>query len=102
MSTYVYVDGEDAFARVYAAYGGFFIVLSFAWGAVIDGMRLCTGDYVGDYCRLVGCGSRFNPSHGRSNGRGSCVCYGRWYGVQCQLQRPPPPPPPRPPPCCVG
>ena len=46
--------GEDAFARVYAAYGGFFIVLSFAWGAVIDGMRLCTGDYVGAGVALVG------------------------------------------------
>uniref|UniRef100_A0A7R9Y034 Uncharacterized protein n=1 Tax=Prasinoderma coloniale TaxID=156133 RepID=A0A7R9Y034_9VIRI len=48
------VVGEDAFARVYAAYGGFFIILSFAWGAAIDGMRLCTGDYVGACVALVG------------------------------------------------
>jgi hypothetical protein len=57
----------------------------------------CTGEYVGEYCQLVGCGS-----HGRSDGSGSCVCRGRWYGVQCQHERLPPPPPPRYPPCCIG
>ena len=29
-------------------------MLSFAWGAVIDSMRLCTGDYVGAGVALVG------------------------------------------------
>ncbi len=28
------------FGRVYAAYGGVFIVLALAWGAVVDGFRL--------------------------------------------------------------
>jgi small multidrug resistance family-3 protein len=35
------------FGRVYAAYGGVFIVLSLAWGSVIDGHRPDRWDYLG-------------------------------------------------------
>jgi small multidrug resistance family-3 protein len=35
------------FGRVYAAYGGVFIVLSLAWGWVVDGHRPDRWDYLG-------------------------------------------------------
>ncbi|KAH9259924.1 hypothetical protein BASA81_001684 [Batrachochytrium salamandrivorans] len=35
------------FARVYAIYGGVFILLSVIWGAILDGFRPDVGDYVG-------------------------------------------------------
>lgn len=45
---------EASFARVYAVYGGFFIVLSYAWGAAVDGVRPDLGDYVGAALAAVG------------------------------------------------
>ena len=44
----------DDFGRIYAVYGGFFIVLSLAWGALLDGFRPDVGDYVGAAVALVG------------------------------------------------
>jgi drug/metabolite transporter superfamily protein YnfA len=44
----------DDFGRIYAVYGGFFIVLSLAWGWALDGFRPDTGDYVGAAVALVG------------------------------------------------
>ena len=44
------------FGRVYAAYGGVFIVLSLAWGWGIDGHRLDRWDYVGGALCVVGMG----------------------------------------------
>jgi len=43
---------ED-FGRVYAIYGGFFIVLSFAWSWKFDGMVLDIGDLVGGSLALA-------------------------------------------------
>ncbi|CAL8465515.1 g5051 [Coccomyxa elongata] len=42
------------FGRIYAVYGGFFIVLSYAWGWVFDKERPDTGDYVGAAIALIG------------------------------------------------
>jgi small multidrug resistance family-3 protein len=42
------------FGRVYAVYGGFFIVLSLAWGWVFDGNRPDRPDVVGAGIALAG------------------------------------------------
>ncbi len=42
------------FGRIYAAYGGMFIVLSLLWGAVMDGFRPDLWDLVGAITCLVG------------------------------------------------
>lgn len=39
-------DGAT-FSRVYAVYGGIFVVMSYAWGWLVDGDRPDTGDFVG-------------------------------------------------------
>ncbi|CAB9517106.1 UPF0060 membrane protein [Seminavis robusta] len=44
----------DSFGRIYAAYGGFFIVLSFLFGWALDGDRPDLGDIVGGIISLVG------------------------------------------------
>mmetsp|Transcript_27563 Transcript_27563/g.42168 ORF Transcript_27563/g.42168 Transcript_27563/m.42168 type:complete len:140 (-) Transcript_27563:2790-3209(-) len=44
----------DNFGRVYAVYGGFFILLSFIWGWAIDGDRPDLGDVVGGTIALLG------------------------------------------------
>lgn len=45
---------EPAFGRVYAAYGGVFIVLSILWGRVVDGWRPDRFDLIGAAIALVG------------------------------------------------
>lgn len=45
---------EPAFGRVYAAYGGIFIVLSLLWGRVVDGWRPDRFDLIGAAIALVG------------------------------------------------
>lgn len=42
------------FGRVYAVYGGFFIVLSLAWGWALDGSRPDRVDVIGAAITLVG------------------------------------------------
>jgi small multidrug resistance family-3 protein len=42
------------FGRIYAVYGGFFIVLALAWGWVFDGTRPDWPDAVGATVALVG------------------------------------------------
>jgi small multidrug resistance family-3 protein len=44
----------DSFGRIFAVYGGFFIVLSYLWSYVFDNMKLDTGDYVGSAVALAG------------------------------------------------
>lgn len=44
----------DSFGRIYAVYGGFFIVLSFLFGWLLDGDRPDVGDVVGGSISLVG------------------------------------------------
>lgn len=45
---------EPAFGRVYAAYGGIFVVLSILWGWLIDGWRPDRFDLLGAGIALVG------------------------------------------------
>ena len=42
------------FGRLYAVYGGIFIVLSYCWGVRFDGMRLDRGDVIGSIMALAG------------------------------------------------
>ena|SRR3569832_1395572 len=42
------------FGRVYAAYGGFFIVLSLLWGWAFDGNRPDAADVIGSVIALAG------------------------------------------------
>ncbi|GAX76832.1 hypothetical protein CEUSTIGMA_g4278.t1 [Chlamydomonas eustigma] len=44
----------SAFARVYAVYGGVFIVLSYLWGWALDGDRPDVGDGVGASIAIAG------------------------------------------------
>ncbi len=44
------------FGRVYAAYGGVFVVLSLAWGWAVDGMRPDRFDMAGGLICLIGVG----------------------------------------------
>ena len=44
------------FGRVYAAYGGIFVILSLAWGWAIDGIRPDRFDVAGGMVCLVGVG----------------------------------------------
>ena len=45
---------ESSFGRVYAAYGGIFIVLSLLWSAVADGWRPDRYDIIGALVALAG------------------------------------------------
>jgi small multidrug resistance family-3 protein len=45
---------EPEFGRVYAAYGGIFVVLSLLWGRVVDGWRPDRFDLIGAAVVLVG------------------------------------------------
>ena len=45
---------EPAFGRVYAAYGGVFIILSLLWGRVVDGWYPDRFDVLGAAIALVG------------------------------------------------
>ena len=45
---------EATFARVYAVYGGVFIVLSYAWGALLDGDKPDIGDWLGAALAFAG------------------------------------------------
>jgi small multidrug resistance family-3 protein len=44
----------SSFGRIYAVYGGFFIILSFLWGWAFDGDRPDLGDAIGGGISLVG------------------------------------------------
>jgi drug/metabolite transporter superfamily protein YnfA len=44
------------FGRLYAVYGGIFIVLSYWWGVRFDGFRMDRGDAIGSMMALVGVG----------------------------------------------
>lgn len=45
---------EPSFGRVYAAYGGIFVVLSLLWGRVVDGWRPDRYDLAGAAIALAG------------------------------------------------
>jgi len=47
---------SSSFGRVFAVYGGVFIVLSYLWAFIFDGMVLDKGDYIGSAIVLVGVG----------------------------------------------
>ena len=42
------------FGRIYAVYGGFFIVLSYLWAYVFEGTKPDVGDYIGAAIALAG------------------------------------------------
>jgi len=44
----------DSFGRIYAVYGGFFIVLSFLFGWALDGDKPDLGDIIGGFIALAG------------------------------------------------
>ena len=44
----------DSFGRIYAVYGGFFIVLSFLFGWALDGDRPDKGDIIGGSIAMIG------------------------------------------------
>ena len=48
------LQAEAAFGRVYAAYGGIFIILSLVWGRFIDGWRPDRFDIIGATITLFG------------------------------------------------
>jgi small multidrug resistance family-3 protein len=48
------LQAEPAFGRIYAAYGGIFIILSILWGYTVDGWRPDRFDIVGAAIALVG------------------------------------------------
>jgi small multidrug resistance family-3 protein len=48
------LQSESAFGRVYAAYGGIFIVLSILWGMVVDRWRPDRFDFIGAAVALGG------------------------------------------------
>ena len=48
------LQDEAAFGRVYAAYGGIFIILSILWGWLVDGWRPDRYDLAGAVIALVG------------------------------------------------
>ncbi|MGH2537046.1 MAG: YnfA family protein [Candidatus Promineifilaceae bacterium] len=50
------LQSEPAFGRVYAAYGGVFILLSLLWGRVVDGWRPDRYDLIGAGLALAGVG----------------------------------------------
>ena len=50
------LQSEPSFGRVYAAYGGIFIVLALLWGAVADGWRPDRYDLLGALLALAGAG----------------------------------------------
>lgn len=45
---------EASFSRVYAVYGGFFVVMSYGWGWAIDGDKPDLGDFIGAAVALAG------------------------------------------------
>ncbi len=47
-------QSEPSFGRVYAAYGGIFIVLAIVWGRVVDGWRPDRYDLLGAGIALAG------------------------------------------------
>lgn len=46
----------DDFGRLYAVYGGVFIMLSLAWATILDGFEADKGDYIGSAIALAGVG----------------------------------------------
>lgn len=55
---------DEVFGRTYAAYGGFFIILSLFWGWIFDGNKPDKWDWVGSAISVVGvCIIMFIPRH---------------------------------------
>lgn len=44
----------ENFGRIYAAYGGIFIVLSLLWGWLVDGVKPDRFDWLGSWIALLG------------------------------------------------
>ena len=48
------VAGTEHFSRIYAIYGGYFIIVALLWGWVADGKRPDVGDCVGTVVVIAG------------------------------------------------
>jgi small multidrug resistance family-3 protein len=48
------LQSEPAFGRVYAAYGGIFIILSLLWARIVDGWQPDRFDIIGAVVALIG------------------------------------------------
>lgn len=58
-------QADAHFGRVYAAYGGVFVVLSLLWGRLFDGLRADCWDVLGAFICLLGVGVIFFGPRGR-------------------------------------
>ncbi len=47
------------FHRIYAAYGGIFIIMAMSWGWIVDGLRPDRFDLLGSFIALLGVGILF-------------------------------------------
>ncbi|RYH31190.1 YnfA family protein [archaeon] len=45
---------SSSFGRIFAVYGGFFIVLSYLWAYVFDNFKPDLGDYIGSSIAIIG------------------------------------------------
>lgn len=55
------------FGRLYAVYGGFFVVMSYGWGWALDGVKPDVGDYVGAAIAITGVAIAFFwPRHAKA------------------------------------
>mmetsp|Transcript_23779 Transcript_23779/g.30941 ORF Transcript_23779/g.30941 Transcript_23779/m.30941 type:complete len:137 (-) Transcript_23779:124-534(-) len=63
----------DEFGRIDAAYGGIFVVMSFVWGRIVDGMTIDNGDIIGGLFCLVGVGIILGWSRGENSIGGAAV-----------------------------
>lgn len=52
--TLQHTGNDDSFGRIYAIYGGFFVVGSFLAGWMLDGDRPDKGDWIGGSITLAG------------------------------------------------
>lgn len=48
------LQSEASFGRVYAAYGGVFIVLALVWGMIFDGWKPDRYDWIGAAVAIIG------------------------------------------------
>jgi drug/metabolite transporter superfamily protein YnfA len=44
----------SSFGRLYAVYGGFFIIGSYLWGMYFDDMKIDKGDIIGGFMAVIG------------------------------------------------
>eukprot|EP01018_Ginkgo_biloba_P037588 Gb_29484 [translate_table: standard] len=74
---------QQPFGRTYAAYGGFFIVLSFLWGWALDSERPDRWDVLGSAIALAGvCIIMFAPRGSQVGSFSNSLCSSAQLGFQ--------------------